>query len=185
MPEPVSRALPTRPVPICVLACLIWKAPSERHGRIDNNPGQNRRTGGGNQQKKRTNRLRQKNWYRNGRQEPERMRAASVASWPPLFFPSCGNAAFPPVMPQTEGMQRDPEAPEVTVSGKQRESPNREHISVSGPPTAKLGIVCELIFSVQLRVVRGHRSFTVCRGSRGNVTRHRNVRGHHDSCVKI
>ena len=29
--------------PIRVLACLIWKAPSERHGRIDNNPGQNRR----------------------------------------------------------------------------------------------------------------------------------------------
>ncbi len=29
--------------PVCVLACLIRKAPSERHGRIDNNPGQNRR----------------------------------------------------------------------------------------------------------------------------------------------
>ena len=76
-----------------------------------------------------------------------------MASWPPLFFPSCGNAAFPPVMLEREGMQRDPEAPEVTDSGKQRESPNR-------PPTAKLGIVCELIFSVQLRVVRGYRSFT-------------------------
>ena len=57
-------------------------------------------------------------------------------------------------------MRRDPEAPEVTDSGKQRESPNGNTSPSLGPPTAKLGIVCELIFSVQLRVVRSHRPFT-------------------------
>jgi len=72
------------------------------------------------------------------------------------------------------GNQRDPEAPEVTVSGKQRESPNRKHISESGAPF------------VQLRVVRGHRSFTpFAEGRMGTLTRHRNVRGHQDSCLKI
>ena len=57
------------------------------------------------------------------------------ASWPPLFFPSRGNAVFSPVMLRREmAMRRGPEAPEVTDSGKQRESPNREHISESGCP---------------------------------------------------
>jgi hypothetical protein len=56
-------------------------------------------------------------------------------------------------------MRRDPEAPEVTGSGKQRDRRIGSTSPSLGTPDC-YGIVCELIFSVQLRVVRGHRSFT-------------------------
>jgi len=55
------------------------------------------------------------------------------ASRPPLFIPSRGNAVFQPVMLQREvPVRRDPEAPEVTDSGKEKESLNKERISESG-----------------------------------------------------
>jgi hypothetical protein len=61
--------------------------------------------------------------------------ASVVGELSTIVLPSCGDAVFPPVVLRREvAMRRDPKAPEVTDSGKQKESLNREHISESGRP---------------------------------------------------
>jgi hypothetical protein len=133
-------------------------------------------TGGGNRQKKRTNRLRQKNWKqpRKIQEWKARTRAnegrlcGELATIILSLVRKCGLSGC---YAAEEVDQRDPEAPEVTGSGKQREPPNREHISESGLPRLRsLESSANRSFPFSYKSCAAIDHSPVCTGPRGNVT---------------